>query len=204
LAGHLVDVIHSAAGGYAQGLVDVSRGAAGVIALDLAMVVDPVRAAEMIGQAAGAIATDDPAQRTLRYVQSIGRDGFWPATDTFVHDTAEQIPAVLLTALAGPELGAVPRVMSNLSYVGPFVPSAAAQLGAGRVDAVLRLSVPVGTAGTRRVALDPADGRFVVFAAVPGTVSTRKLRWSELDGDERAALTGAGIVDRNGRLRDRD
>jgi hypothetical protein len=204
LVDHLLGVARSAVGGSVQGLLDVSRGAAGVAALELAVMVDPGRGAEATVHAAVTIATDDPAHRALRYVRSIGPDGFWPATGTFVHDTAEQLPTAVLATLAGPELGDVPQALSNLSFVGPFAPAPATHLGASRVEALLRLSVPVGTAGTRRVAVDPADGRFVVLDVRAETAAGRPVRWGELGGDERAALVDAGIVDRSGHLRDRD
>jgi hypothetical protein len=206
IVGHLFGVARSVAGGYEQGVLDVAKGVEGVATFDVAVVVDPVRAATMTWQAAYTMEASDPAVRIVRYAQSIGRDGFWPATDTFAHDTAEQIPTALLAALGGPALGPAPRALSNLSYVGPFVPPAtsASHPRGSQLEAALRLSVPVGTAGTKRVALDPADGRFVLFDGRGGTVSTHTFRWNDLSDEEQVALIDAGIVDRKGRLRDKD
>jgi hypothetical protein len=141
------------------------------------------------------MARNDPFQRGLTYaLHDVWTDGFWPATEDYTHDTFEQVPSAALTALGGAGR-ALPRAASNASYLSTLAPGVAT---AGAMPKLLRLSVPTAD-GSTRVALDPADGRFVVFTN--GT-ATGRTRWSKLDGDERAALREAGIVDKRGHLRD--
>ena len=196
---HIRGLGRAAARGLGDGVVDLVRGGGGLVRLTWYTATDPRKAIQMGVATVGQTIRSDPMQlqRGLTYGRDLWTEGFWPATEDYVHDTFEQVPSAALSSVGGVRGAAVPRVASNASYLSALAP-APPTLGA--MPRLLRLSVPTGD-GATRVALDPADGRFVVFTE---ETAVRRTGWRGLEGDERAALKAAGIVDRKGHLREDD
>ena len=198
---HLLRLGRAALGGLGDGVADLVRGAEAAVTLNWYAATDPKRAVRTVIKTVETMRTNDPMNPFLRVpavVRDVQGNGFWVAAEHYVHDSAEQVPALALTVLGGAG-SALPRAASNASYLTALAPAAGATAAAA--PRVLRLSVPTSDASTR-VALDPADGRFVVFEATGDGIAARKTSWSGLDHDDRAALEDAGIVDGKGRLRD--
>jgi hypothetical protein len=153
-----------------------------------------------------------PQVRVEAYAHELRDDGTWATAEDVSRDTSQQLPGALLT-VAGFGAGAVAegtttmralaalrQGASDVSYASMLAPGASGQTRA-HGDALL-LSVP-GDDG-RRVGLDPADGRFVVFRPADRGFTEQKTRWSGLGEDDRESLQRSGIVDRRGHLRDPD
>ena len=153
-----------------------------------------------------------PQVRVEKYAHELRDDGIWATAEDVSRDTSQQLPGALLT-VAGCGAGAVAEGttamralatlgegasdVSNASILAPGTPGPTRAHG----DALL-LSVP-GDDG-RRVGLDPADGRFVVFHPADHGFTEQRTRWSGLGEEDRESLQRSGIVDRHGHLRSPD